>query len=107
MGNVKYQANKINLDELSSLTIRFTGADIKNLVNFAGFNALKENREKIIHKDLLVALDRIMMGLSKRDVMTSYEEKLKTAYHEAGHTILSMLMNSPNKVHKVTILPRA
>lgn len=52
-----------------------------------------------------IAFDRILMGLSKKTIMTEYDEKLKTAYHEAGHTLMSLLVDGAMKLHKVTILP--
>ena len=52
------------------------------------------------------AFDRILMGLSKKTIMTEYDDKLKTAYHEAGHTLMSLLVDGAMKLHKVTILPR-
>lgn len=84
----------------------FTGADIKNMINYSGFEAVKRKSDKIVQKDLEKAFDRILMGLSKKSIMTEYEDKLKTAYHEAGHTLMSLLVDGAMKLHKVTILPR-
>ena len=92
--------------KIAGLTTGFTGADIKNMVNFAGYNSINDKRELISQEDLEVAFDRIQMGLSRRTLMTDYEDKLKTAYHEIGHCLAALLSKGTYKIHKVSILPR-
>lgn len=97
----------INLDVLSHSTIGMTGAEIENCVNQAAIHAVRIGREYITMEDLDFGIDRQRMGveLSKRQV---HEEDRKiTAYHEAGHALVSHLLGSElNKVHKITIIPR-
>ena len=103
---VKHDESKIKLNDIAHLTTQFTGADIKNLINFSGLNSIKNKRDKIIHEDLLEAFDRVVMGSTRKTMRISKEEKLKTAYHEAGHTLISLLTKGSFKLHKVTILQR-
>ncbi len=98
--------HKIDIKKISGLTTGFTGADIKNMVNIAGFNSVNSKRDLIIQEDLELAFDRIQMGLTKKTIMVEYEEKLKTAYHEIGHCLAALLSKGTFKIHKVTILPR-
>lgn len=102
----KVKHKDINIDRLSKLTIQFTGADIKNLVNQSGFIAVNKDRKYIEQEDVENAFDRIVMGISRKSMKVTEEEKLKTAYHEAGHALMSLLADGSDLLHKVTILPR-
>lgn len=103
---VKYDSNKIDKEKIVQLTVQFTGADIKNLVNLAGFTAVNKGKSLIDQTDLEEAFDRIVMGLSRKSLKISDEDKLKTAYHEAGHALVGLLAVGADELHKVTILPR-
>lgn len=91
---------------MTGLTIGFTGADLKNLVNQAGQIAIESNWPRISQSHLDEAFDKILVGLDRKSLLQSQEERLKVAYHEAGHTIMSLLTKSEMEVHSVTILPR-
>lgn len=84
----------------------FSGADLANLVNEAALYAARENRKIVVMNDFEHAKDKIMMGAERRSLAMTEEEKLLTAYHEAGHTIVGRLVPEHDPVHKVTIIPR-
>lgn len=106
LNKIKYNGEMVDKEKIVQLSVQFTGADIKNLVNLAGFNAVNKGKELVDQADLEEAFDRIVMGLSRRSLMISDEDKLKTAYHEAGHTLIGLLATGADELHKVTILPR-
>ncbi|KAL4460263.1 hypothetical protein ABPG74_000014 [Tetrahymena malaccensis] len=107
-----YYLKKIQTDqsvkskELAKQTSGFTGADIANMVNISILNALKHNRQVSNKLDFDFALDRISMGIGRKNMFVTDEDKLKTAYHEGGHTITALLTKESTPLHKVTILPR-
>jgi cell division protease FtsH len=84
----------------------FSGADLANLVNEAALLSAREDRRGVTMEDFERAKDKIMMGAERRSLVMSDEEKLLTAYHEAGHTIVGRLAPEHDPVHKVTIIPR-
>ncbi len=84
----------------------FSGADLANLVNEAALLAARADRKRVSMDDFERAKDKIMMGAERRSLAMSDEEKLLTAYHEAGHTIVGRLVPEHDPVHKVTIIPR-
>ena len=98
-------ADDVNLERLAATTVGLTGADIRNLVNEAALWATREGKDAVDMSDFEVARDKILMG-SKREDLLAGEEKLMTAYHEAGHVLLSWLVKGSDPVHKVTIIPR-
>lgn len=106
LSKVKYDPQLISIDTIVKSTTGFTGASIKNLVNIAVLNAVKEERPKAIQTDFEFALDRITMGTGRTTMVVSEEDKLMTAYHEGGHTLINILVKSGFPLHKVTILPR-
>jgi len=83
----------------------FTGADLENLANEAALIAAKENAKKIDNKHLDLAKDKVIMGSPRRSLIINEEDKKITAVHEAGHTIVAMLIKNSDPVHKVTIIP--
>lgn len=87
-------------------TSGFTGADLANLTNEAALNASKHNRPTVTLADLEFAKDKVLMGGERRSLYISPEEKEITAYHEAGHAIMAVLMPSADPLHKITIIPR-
>ena len=98
-------AEDVDLQRLAAATVGLTGADIRNLVNEAALWATREGKDAVDMSDFEYARDKILMG-SKREEILSGEEKLMTAYHEAGHVLLSWLVKGSDPVHKVTIIPR-
>ena len=102
----KSLADEINLDALASRTPGFSGADLENVLNEASILAVRDNSTKVYMHHLDEAIDRVMMGPAKKS--RKYDEKSKklVAYHEAGHAIIGLNVDSANKVQKVTIIPR-
>ncbi len=95
---------KANL--LARGTPGFSGADLANLVNEAALFAARENKRTVSMNDFERAKDKIMMGSERKSMVMSEEEKLNTAYHEAGHAIVGYKVPSHDPVYKVTIIPR-
>ncbi len=100
----------LNDDVVPSIIARgtpgFSGADLANLVNEAALFAARENKRVVSMLQFEMAKDKIMMGAERRSMVMSEEEKLNTAYHEAGHAIIGYLMPEHDPVYKVTIIPR-
>jgi cell division protease FtsH len=84
----------------------FSGADLMNLVNEAALFAARANRRLVTMAEFERAKDKIMMGAERRSMVMSEQEKLTTAYHEAGHAIVGMSLPEHDPVYKVTIIPR-
>jgi cell division protease FtsH len=84
----------------------FSGADLANLVNEAALFAARENAKEVRMEHFDKARDKIMMGAERRSMAMSEEEKLNTAYHEAGHAIVGRMVPDHDPVYKVTIIPR-
>ena len=103
---------KIPLDQDADLgvlargTPGFSGADLANLVNEGALIAARNDANAVSMKMLEEAKDRVMMGPARRSMVLSAKEKLVTAYHEAGHTLVAKLLPKSDPVHKVTIIPR-
>ncbi len=98
-------SDDVDLDVLSSATVGLTGADIRNIVNEAALWAARQDKTRVEMNDFDYARDKVLMG-AKRDEVLRDKEKEKTAYHEAGHTLLSWTLPGAHRVHKVTIIPR-
>jgi len=100
-------AENVNLETVARGTPGFSGADIENLVNEAALQAARvPDRDKVQQQDLEEAKDKVMMGAERRSIVISDQEKLITAYHEAGHAIVARLLPETDPIHKVTIIPR-
>ena len=84
----------------------FSGADLANLVNEAALVAARSGKKIVGMEQLEFAKDKVMMGTERRSMVMSEEEKLKTAYHEAGHAIVGRALEEHDPVYKVTIIPR-
>ncbi len=98
-------ADDVDLELLARNTIGLTGADIRNIVNEAALWAARNNKSKVDRSDFDHARDKVLMG-AKREEVLSQREKEKTAYHEAGHTLMAWMLPGAHQVHKVTIVPR-
>lgn len=98
-------ADDVDLDVLASATIGLTGADIRNIVNEAALWAARHDKTSVSMADFEYARDKVLIG-PKREEVLQEKEKEKTAYHEAGHTILGWILPGAHRVHKVTIVPR-
>ncbi len=95
-----------DLDVLARRTPGFTGADLSNLVNEAALLAARRDKKQIFMSELEEAIERVIAGPERKSHVMSDEEKRLTAYHEAGHTLVGMLLEHADPVHKVTIIPR-
>ena len=95
----------VDLEILASGTVGLTGADIRNIVNESALWAARQDKNFVSMADFDHARDKILMGARREEVM-SEDDKNKTAYHEAGHTIASWFLPGADRVHKVTIIPR-
>ena len=97
---------EVELGVISRRTPGFTGADLSNLVNEAALMAARKNKNKIDMPEMEEAAERVIMGPERRSRVISDKEKRLTAYHEGGHTLVGMLLDNTDPVHKVTIIPR-
>jgi cell division protease FtsH len=84
----------------------FSGADLANLVNEAALLAARRNKRLVTQQEFEDSKDKVMMGAERRSMAMTEEEKLATAYHEAGHAIVNLLVPGNDPLHKVTIIPR-
>ena len=96
----------VELDILARRTPGFSGADLENLLNEAALLAARTNKDKIGMDDCEEAIDRVIVGPERKSRIISDKEKKITAYHEAGHALVSKLLPDADPVRKVTILPR-
>ena len=84
----------------------FSGADLANLVNEAALLAARKDKKVVTMRDLEAAKDKVMMGVERKSMVMSEEEKRMTAYHEAGHAVVSIHCPASDPIHKATIIPR-
>ena len=99
-------ASDVDMDVIARSTPGFSGADIANLVNEAALRAARFNKMKVDMADFEFAKDKVMMGSERRSLVMSEQEKRLTAYHEAGHALVAVLVPEADPLHKVTIIPR-
>ncbi|MDR3570192.1 MAG: ATP-dependent zinc metalloprotease FtsH [Syntrophobacteraceae bacterium] len=99
-------APDVDVQTLAKGTPGFSGADLENLVNEAALLAARKNRDLIAMSDFEDAKDKVMMGLERKSMVISEEEKRVTAFHEAGHALVARLLPGADPLHKVTIIPR-
>ena len=95
-----------NLNVLARGTPGFSGADLANMVNEAALNAARVNRKQVTMYDFELAKDKVLMGAERKSMLLTDEEKKVTAYHEAGHALVSFFRDHSDPIHKVTIIPR-
>ncbi len=96
----------VNANAIARGTPGFAGADLSNLVNEAALFAARENKKKVSQAELERAKDKILMGAERHTMVMTEDEKKLTAYHEAGHAIVGLLMPDHDPVYKVSIIPR-
>ena len=99
-------AKDVDLKMIAKQTPGFVGADLENLLNEAALQAARRDKKEIDASDIDEAEDRVIAGPAKRDRVISKHERETVAYHEAGHTIVGLVLNEARVVHKVTIVPR-
>lgn len=98
--------DNVDLEVIAKGTPGFTGADLANLVNEAALNAARLNKKKLTNEDFEQAKDKVLMGPERKSLVISDKEKLMTAFHEAGHTLVGMNLPYTDPIHKVSIMPR-
>ncbi len=96
----------VDLNEIALATSGAVGADLANMINEAAINAVKEGREFVSQKDLLNAVEVVLVGKEKKDRIMSKEERKIVSYHEVGHALISALQKNSEPVQKITIVPR-
>ncbi len=96
----------VKLSDLARGTPGFTGADLENLVNEGALLAARLGKERVEMADLEQAKDKVMMGVERKSMIISLEERKITSYHEAGHTLVAKMIPGTDPIHKVTIIPR-
>jgi len=103
--NVKIDEN-VDLKEVASITPGFVGADLSNLVNEAALLAARGGKPAVGMQEFNEAVERVTAGLEKKNRLMNEEEKVRVAYHEAGHAIVAAALPNTDPVHKVSIIPR-
>ena len=98
--------NDVDLEVLAKGTPGLAGAELANLVNEAALLAARKNKKKVEMSDFEEAKDKVMMGMERKSLIISEEEKKTTAYHEIGHVLVAKKLPEADPVHKVTIIPR-
>jgi cell division protease FtsH len=99
-------SDDVDLSVLARGTPGFAGADLANLVNEAALIAARQNRKVATHADFEHAKDKVMMGAERKSMMLTDAERKTTAYHEAGHALVAVVIPEADPLHKVTIIPR-
>jgi cell division protease FtsH len=99
-------ADDVNLAILAKATPGFSGADLSNLVNESALLAARKTRTKVMMEDMEQAKDKVLMGVERKSMVISEEEKKTTAYHEAGHALVAKKLPNADPVYKVSIIPR-
>ena len=99
-------ADDVDLSIIARGTPGFSGADLANLVNEAALWAARQNRKFVMMVDFEMSKDKVLMGVERKSMILSDEEKKNTAYHEAGHALVAAMTPGADPVHKVTIIPR-
>ncbi len=99
-------ASDVDLRTIARGTPGFSGADLENLLNEAALLAARAGKNRIEREDLERARDKVMMGLERRSMIISPEERRCMAYHEAGHAVVAAVLPHADPLHKVTIVPR-
>src|SRR5687767_11923870 len=99
-------AGDVRLDSLAKGTPGMAGADLANLVNEAAVLAARRNKTLVDMQDFEDAKDKVMLGVERRSLVLTEDDRKLTAYHEAGHTVVSLQTPGADPIHKVTIVPR-
>jgi cell division protease FtsH len=97
---------EVDLEVIAKGTPGLAGAELANLVNEAALLAARKNKKKVEKIDFEEAKDKVMMGMERKSLIISEEEKKTTAYHEIGHVLVARMIPEADPVHKVTIIPR-
>lgn len=96
----------VDLEEVALATSGAVGSDLANMINEAAINAVKGKREYVSQKDLMEAVEQVLVGKEKKDRILSKEERKLVSYHEVGHALISAVQKNTEPVQKITIVPR-
>jgi cell division protease FtsH len=99
-------SDDVELSVIARGTPGFSGADLANLVNEAALWAARQGRKLVMMADFEMSKDKVLMGVERKSMILSEEEKRNTAYHEAGHALVAAITPGTDPLHKVTIIPR-
>ena len=99
-------ASDVDLQRVAERTVGMSGADLANVMNEAAILAARRNQKEVLQKDLLDAIEKVMLGPERKSHVLSNEERILTAYHEAGHAIVGHLLPHCDDVHKISIISR-
>jgi cell division protease FtsH len=99
-------SDNVDLEVIARGTPGFAGADLANLVNEAALIAARRNKKKVDFDDFEFAKDKVIMGVERKTLVMSDDDKKVTAYHEAGHALVAIFTEGSDPLHKVTIIPR-
>lgn len=99
-------AKDVELRRVAERTPGFSGADLQNLMNEGAILAARQNRKEVTQKDLLISIEKVMLGPERKSHILSPKEKKISAYHEAGHALVASVMLDADPVHKVSIISR-
>jgi len=99
-------SKNVKLNIIAKGTPGMVGADLENLVNESALLAARKNKKKVFMNDFEEAKDKVMMGIERKSLVLTPEDKKITAYHEAGHAIVAYYTKNADPVHKITIVPR-
>jgi cell division protease FtsH len=99
-------AEDVDISVIARSTPGFSGADLANLVNEAALNAARMNQKTVNQEDFESAKDKVLMGVARKSLIISEHEKRVTAFHEAGHAMVAVMVEGADPLHKVTIIPR-
>ena len=102
----KIPMKDVNLETIAKGTPGLVGADLENIVNEAALLAARKEKSNVNMDDFEEAKDKVMMGVERKSMLLSDEEKELTAYHESGHALVAKLLPDADPIHKVTIIPR-
>ena len=103
---IKINSKSVNLLDIAKGTPGMVGADLANLVNEAALLASRKRKKSVDNEDFEDAKDKVIMGVQRKSMILSEDEKKITAYHEAGHAVVAIFTPEADPVHKVTIIPR-
>jgi cell division protease FtsH len=98
--------DKVDLGRIAAQTPGFTGADLQNLLNEAAILTARANRKRVTQQDLMAAVEKVLLGPERRNKLLSDQEKKVTAYHEAGHAVVSHILPHGDPVHKISVVSR-
>jgi cell division protease FtsH len=96
----------VDLIEVSKITVGFSGADLRNLMNEAAIKAARENKEKINQKDIIDSIEKVMIGPERKSHLLDEGERKIAAYHEVGHALVAHFLPHADPVHKISLVAR-